>query len=84
MILSSSLRWYQSAESQMGAKLLIFRKKLSGFDSLAFPAVHRRRTGNAFAVQFMLFPSQRFALRIPSWSRAMIHLQILADPSTMV
>jgi hypothetical protein len=27
---------------------------------------------------------QRFALRMPSWSKAMIHLQMLADPSTIV
>jgi hypothetical protein len=26
----------------------------------------------------------RFALRMPSWSSAMIHLQMFAEPSTMV
>ena len=32
----------------------------------------------------ILHLAYRFALRMPSWSSAMIHLQMFADPSTMV
>jgi hypothetical protein len=39
------------------------------------------RFGDSTNQPFDQSTNQRFALRYPSWSRAMIHLQILAEPS---